>query len=215
MFPLNTVLYPGVSVPLHVFEDRYRALVHHLVRIPDPSRRLFGSVAVREGYELHDHEHRSLHHVGVRLQLTDVDPHADGTFDIVAVGRDRIRLDRLLTTGPYLVGEVSVLTDAEEEIPDTLVQQAKATYMAYRHVVCSMTSDPLRGELPSDPAYLAWAMAAGTPLPTTERQMVLEANDTASRLQLLIELLRYELSAMNAVASLPALDVTRIRWSPN
>ena len=39
-------------VPLHVFEDRYRALVHHLLTIPDKSLRLFGIVAIREGYEV-------------------------------------------------------------------------------------------------------------------------------------------------------------------
>jgi len=44
MFPLNAVLFPGVRVPLKVFEDRYRALVHHLLREPDPTRRQFGSV---------------------------------------------------------------------------------------------------------------------------------------------------------------------------
>ena len=44
MFPLNTVLFPGVTVPLTVFEDRYRALVHHLLRVEDPAARLFGTV---------------------------------------------------------------------------------------------------------------------------------------------------------------------------
>jgi uncharacterized protein len=47
MFPLNTVLFPGVSVPLRVFEDRYRAMVHHLLRVEDPTDRVFGSVAIR------------------------------------------------------------------------------------------------------------------------------------------------------------------------
>ena len=49
MFPLNAVLFPGVSVPLKVFEDRYRALVHHLLRVPDPTERLFGSVGHPRG----------------------------------------------------------------------------------------------------------------------------------------------------------------------
>jgi Lon protease-like protein len=42
MFPLNAVIFPGVSVPLTVFEDRYRAMVHHLIRVEDPTQRLFG-----------------------------------------------------------------------------------------------------------------------------------------------------------------------------
>ena len=45
MFPLNTVLFPGVTVPLHVFEERYRALVEHLLGIEDPAERAFGTVA--------------------------------------------------------------------------------------------------------------------------------------------------------------------------
>ena len=75
MFPLNTVLFPGVSVPLRVFEDRYRAMVHHLQRIEDPAARVFGSVGIREGYEVGDHGGQSLFRVGVKVQLTEVEPH--------------------------------------------------------------------------------------------------------------------------------------------
>src|SRR5688572_5003042 len=106
MFPLNAVLFPGVSVPLKVFEDRYRALVHHLLRVEDPAERLFGSVGIREGYEVGDHGAQSLFRVGCRVQLGDVEAHADGTFDIVAVGLERIELERLDTTGTFPVGHV-------------------------------------------------------------------------------------------------------------
>ncbi|WP_141002902.1 LON peptidase substrate-binding domain-containing protein [Nocardioides humi] len=215
MFPLNAVLYPGVSVPLHVFEDRYRALVHHLLRTDDPSRRLFGSVAIREGYEVGDHGNQSLYRVGVRLQLTDVEARPDGTFDIVAVGRDRIQLDRLLTSGDYPVGEVTLLPGQEAEVPAEIVEQARATFTAYRHVLRSIAGDPLQGDLPSDPTYLSWTLAACTPLPMGERQQLLEASDAAERLVLVTELLRAELRAMNVITSLPATEVARTKWSPN
>ena len=106
MFPLGTVLFPGVSVPLHVFEDRYRAMVHHLLRVPDPVDRVFGSVAIREGYEIGEHGNQSLYRVGCRIRMTEVESHPDGTFDLVGVGLDRIALDRLDTRGPYPVGHV-------------------------------------------------------------------------------------------------------------
>src|SRR3954451_21675455 len=106
MFPLNAVLFPGVSVPLTVFEDRYRALVHHLLRVDDPAERVFGSVGIREGYEVGDHGAQSLYRIGCRLQLSDVESHADGTFDIVVVGMERIELQRLDTGGPFPVGHV-------------------------------------------------------------------------------------------------------------
>ncbi len=215
MFPLNAVLYPGVSVPLHVFEDRYRALVHHLLRTTDPSQRLFGSVAIREGYEVGDHGNQSLYRVGVRLQLTDVEAREDGSFDIVAVGRDRIQLDRLLTTGDYPVGEVTVLAGTAADVPEDVVQQARATFAAYRHVLRSIAGDPLQGELPSDPTYLSWTLAACTPLPMGERQQLLEASDVTERLVLVTDLLRAELRAINVITSLPATEVARTKWSPN
>ena len=127
LFPLNTVLFPGVSVPLHVFEDRYRTLVHQLLRIDDPAQRLFGSVAIREGYEVGDHGGQSLHRVGCVLQLTEVQEHPDGTFDIVAVGRGRLRLESLETSGEFLAGDVAMLavTDQKAGEGDPLAGRAQ------------------------------------------------------------------------------------------
>lgn len=215
MFPLNAVIYPGVSLPLHVFEDRYRALVHHLLRIEDPAARLFGSVAIREGYEVGDHGAQSLFRVGVRLQLTDVESNPDGTFDIVAVGRDRIQLDRLRTTEAFPVGEVRILHEPEAVVPAEVVERARATFTAYRAMVREIAGDPLEGELPQDPAYLSWTLAACSPLPLGERQELLEAADPTERLLLVTDLLRAELRAMNVITSLPATEVARTRWSPN
>ena len=99
MFPLNTVVFPGMSVPLHVFEDRYRTLVRHLLRSEDPAQRVFGTVAIREGYEVGDHGAQSVYRVGCVLQLTEVDRHDDGTFDIVAVGRERLDLEEMDSAG--------------------------------------------------------------------------------------------------------------------
>ncbi|MFC5728456.1 MULTISPECIES: LON peptidase substrate-binding domain-containing protein [Nocardioides] len=215
MFPLNAVVYPGVSLPLRVFEDRYRALVHHLLRIDDPAERLFGSVAIREGYEVGDHGAQSLFRVGVRLQLTEVESHTDGTFDIVAVGRDRIQLDRLRTSEAYPVGEVTDLPEGETDVPPEVVARARATFAAYRQVLREIASDPLDGALPQDPVYLSWTLAACAPLPMAERQELLEAPDAAERLMLVTDLLRSELQAMNVITSLPATEVARTRWSPN
>lgn len=215
MFPLNSVLFPGVSIPLRVFEDRYRSLVHHLMRIEDPAERLFGSVAIREGYEVGEHGNQSLFRVGVRLQLTEIEAHPDGTFDIVALGRDRIRLDRLRPGETFPVGEVAVLEESSDVVPTEIVERARATFTAYRHVVREISSDPLEGDLPKDPDFLAWTLAACSPLPLGERQELLEAPDAVQRLLLVTELLRSELHAMNVIPSLPATDVARTRWSPN
>jgi hypothetical protein len=215
MFPLNAVLFPGVSVPLHVFEDRYRALVHHLLRIEDPADRVFGSVAIREGYEVGDHGSQSLYRVGVRLQLADAEANPDGSFDIVAVGRERIELDRLEVTGTFPVGHVNERPEPVVAVPDDLLDRARATFTAYRAAVSELRPDPFSGALPRDPEYLSWTLAACAPLPLSERQQLLEAADAGERLALVEELLRAELRAMNVIPSLPATEVARTRWSPN
>jgi hypothetical protein len=100
-------------------------------------------------------------------------------------------------------------------VPEELVEQARATFTAYRHVLRSIVGDPLQGELPKDPTYLSWTLAACTPLPMGERQQLLEAHDAAERLVLVTDLLRAELRAINVITSLPATEVARTRWSPN
>lgn len=215
MFPLGTVTFPGVLVPLHVFEDRYLALVEELLTRPDPADRLFGSVGIREGYEVGEHGNQSLFRVGCRLQLTEVHRLETGGFDIVAVGRDRMRLDRLDTSGSFPAAEVEVLPDPHVHVDDEVVEVARATFGAYRIAVSQWRDDPHPGELPQDPVFLSWVLAAATPLPLPDRQELLETDDPGDRLRLVTELLRAELRAMNVIPSLPATEVARTRWSPN
>ncbi len=215
MFPLNAVLFPGVSVPLTIFEDRYRALVHHLLRVDEPADRLFGSVGIREGYEVGDHGAQSLYRVGCRVQLTEVEPHPDGTFDIVAVGLERIELERLDTTGTFPVGHVVERPEPEGLVAEEVLERARATFSAYRMALTDIRSDPYTGSLPKDPSYLSWTLAAVAPLPMHERQALLEADDATQRLVMVTDLLRTELRAMNVIPSLPATEVARTRWSPN
>jgi Lon protease-like protein len=215
MFPLNTVLFPGVRMPLHVFEDRYRALVHHLLTISDKSLRLFGVVAIREGYEVGSHGAQSLYRVGCVAQMTSVTPYADGRFDIEVVGRSRLRLGRLDTSGSYLVGEVDTLDDppcaAEEE-----VRRTTQTFAAYRKLLAELRGkDLLDAALPRDPAYLSYTLAASCPLTLPERQGLLEADDAVQRLVVLRHTLREEMRAMRAIPSMPATEVARTGWCPN
>jgi uncharacterized protein len=214
MFPLGTVLFPGVSVPLRVFEDRYRALIHHLLRLPEDER-YFGSVAIREGYEVGDHGAQSLYRVGCRLKLTDVEGHADGSFDIAAVVIDRIRMNRLDTSGTFPAGEVTRLTSRETVIPESVVEAAAAACYAYRIAVQQFREDPLTGDLPSDPVMLSWTLAALTPVAMPDQQAMLEEDDPALRLTMAASAFHAELRAMNVIASLPATQVARTRWSPN
>ncbi len=215
MFPLGTVMFPGVSMPLRVFEDRYRAMVHHLLRVSDPVGRVFGSVAIREGYEVGEHGTQSLYRVGCRVRMTEVEAHSDGTFDLVGVGIDRIALDRLDTRGRFPVGHVTARPEPSGEVSEDVAEMARVMFTAYRAALAGIRGEPEPGDLPRDPAYLSWALAALVPLPMPDRQALLEAEDAGARLRLMTDLLRGELRAMNVIPSLPATEVARTRWSPN
>jgi Lon protease-like protein len=218
IFPLNTVMFPGVSVPLHVFEDRYRSLVHHLLTIPDKSMRLFGIVAIREGYEVGQHGVQSVHRVGCVVQMTSVEPYEDGRFDIEVLGRQRMRLDGLDTSGDYLVGDVETLPERRQPRPEATAEAARtlSTFEEYRRRLSGLRGgDVLDGDLPRDPEYLSYSLAATCLLTLQERQQLLEADTPFDRLVMLRHSLREEMRAMRAVPSLPATEVARTSWSPN
>ena len=128
-----------------------------------------------------------------------MESHPDGTFSIEAVGLDRIQLERLDTTGTFPVGQV--VDRPEHEAPGLreLLDRARSTFTAYRAALAEIRVDPYEGDLPQDPSYLSWTLAACAPLPLHERQGLLEAEDAAQRLQMVTDLLRAELRAMNVI----------------
>lgn len=223
MFPLNTVLFPGVSIPLKVFEDRYRALVHHLLREPDPTLRQFGSVGIREGYEVGEHSVQSSHRVGTVVQLVGHRAHEDGRFDIEVVGRERFRVLDVLTSGEYLRARVEPITDTAPAPASTTESEARleaerttAAFEEYRERLSELRGGPvLEGGLPTDPAYLSYALAATCLLTQGQRQELLEVPDVVDRLRRIRALLHRERQAMTALPSLPATEIARTRWSPN
>src|SRR5258707_136076 len=108
LFPLGTVLFPGLVMPLHVFEDRYRSLIRYIMDLPDGTPREFGVVAIRRGWEV-DAATQSitLYDVGCTTEVRQITDHPDRRFDIVTVVRRRFKM--ILMTppaAPYL--QVSV-----------------------------------------------------------------------------------------------------------
>ena len=151
-------------------------------RSDDPAQRVFGTVAIREGYEVGDHGAQSVYRVGCVLQLTEVDRRDDGTFDIVAVARERLILEEMQRGIDYPQGLVAVLPEPEVDVPAEVLDRARATFTAFRVAMTELQGDPFSGTLPRDPDYLAWTLSALAPLPMAERQSLLEAEDATERL---------------------------------
>lgn len=216
VFPLNTVLFPGTPLPLHIFEERYRSLVTDLLGLPETSQRMFAVVAIREGYEVGSRGVQSVHRLGCSARLTSVRRYDDGRFDIEVQGDRRLRIDAVDGDGEYLTGVVTWLEERPGEDSHTAAARALLTYQEYRWLLGEIQGDDVLPEdLPTDPTGLSYRLGATCLLTQRQRQALLETPDTAARLALATSLMRVEMVAMRAVPSLPATEVARTGWSPN
>jgi Lon protease-like protein len=216
LFPLGAVLYPGMLLPLHIFEERYRQLVRDLLDGPEPRR--FGVIAIRKGRETGVDGVRSLYEIGCTATLRRVDRHSDGRFDIVTVGTQRFRLQRLDETGPYLQGEVEMLADepADPAAAGTAVQVVQAAFREYLDALIEWGGAIVRLEdLPDEPTLLSFIIAAAMVIDLPERQALLAESDTLRRLAMQRVLLSRETAMLRATTSRPAPDLRNTPYSPN
>jgi Lon protease-like protein len=211
LFPLGTVLYPGLVLPLHVFEDRYRLLLDRLLDRPDGDARAFGVVAIRLGRESGVDGVTALHEVGCSAVVRAVEPYEDGRSDIVTAGARRFRLLGVDTSEPYVQGDVEWLDEPVGDAAPVLAGSVAASYLDYRDVLGAHSDDPL----PADPGALSYLVAATMVLDLADQQALLAAPDAASRLQLELELLRREGALLRLLPSLPGIEYARQPTSPN
>ena len=107
LFPLHTVLCPGIALPLHVFEERYRLLVERCLERSEP----FGVVLIRQGREVGPLEGR-IARIGTTAVIREAGHYPDGRYDLVTVGDQRFRIERLAAANePYLVADVRYLDE--------------------------------------------------------------------------------------------------------
>ena len=220
LFPLNTVLFPGIVMPLHIFEDRYRSLVRDLIALPPDAAREFGVVAIKVGYEVGARGVHTIQRTGCAALVTEVTANPDGTFEIMVVGRRRFHVESLDPSQEYLRADVQWLPDASggdtPDDADKAAERARELFEVYRDTVAELRGDDiLEGETPTNPIDLSYTLAAALVLNLAERQALLEAPDVVSRLRLGTSLMRAELQAMSAVPSLPATTMARTQWCPN
>lgn len=227
LFPLGTVLYPGMVLPLHVFEERYRQMVADLLDKPEPARQI-GVIAIRKGGEVGAGNARELHGIGCVARLREVTRHDDGRFDLATVGTRRFRLIRTDDTLPYYQGEIEPLPErvlAGQEHANQADASARAAWAV--HAVQEAFRDYLNAlaeragavvhvaDIPDDPVLLSYVVAAGMIIDLPERQALLAAPDAISRLKTERALLTRERAMLRLTTSRPATDLGRERFSPN
>jgi uncharacterized protein len=203
LFPLSTVLFPGSPLALHIFEERYRALMADLLDMPIDQRR-FGVIAIRSGREVGTHGVRAMHDVGCMAVITSITPAPDGTYDISCVGSTRFRLISLEHERPYLRGTVEWLSEPAGEI-GALTEIVARRYADYRQVLGRIRGVTLESAtLPTEARLLSYLVAATVIAETTDRQRFLAEFDAAGRLAAEARWLALESTLLRELSAVPA-----------
>ena len=219
LFPLHTVLCPGIALPLHIFEERYRALVRHCIETPSP----FGIVLIREGSEVAG-ESISFSAIGTVAEIRQAGRYPDGRYDLLVVGTGRFAIEGV-TVGaqPYLIAEATELEDevGDEEAARLLANRTTRRFVRYLELLQPRdgeTADEIdirvevetenvmppgspgesdepterRVVIPDDPTTLSYLLTGIIQIELPRRQALLEADTTEDRLRDLLRLIDRE-----------------------
>jgi Lon protease-like protein len=196
MFPLGTVLFPHMVLPLHVFEPRYRVLMYDCTRA-EGAEPEFGVVLIERGREVGGADDRF--GAGTLARIVEAAELPDGRWVLNAVGTRRIAVDEWLPADPY---PLAMVTDLDERpwssADDTPLAEAERLVRRALALVAELggRTVPATVALADDPDVAAWQLVAIAPLGPLDRQGLLEAPDHGSRLDALATLVEEEISVL-------------------
>lgn len=186
MFPLGTALLPGAVLPLHVFEPRYRQMVHDIladgVDVPE-----FGVVMIERGREVGGGDTRT--RVGTVARVADMRAMPDGRYALVAVGAERLRVNAWLPDDPYPLADIDLWPDDDRGIvdPDDAARAIEQLHQRVRELNDAVRSlgemtPPPDTEIADDPHLALYHLGSLAPLGPADRQRMLDAPTLAERL---------------------------------
>ncbi|MFE9254601.1 LON peptidase substrate-binding domain-containing protein [Streptomyces sp. NPDC006879] len=239
LFPLNSVLFPGLVLPLNVFEERYRAMMRDLLKADEDAPRRFAVVAIRDGREVArtapgmpdptalpergptagfgPDPIQAFHRVGCIADAATIREREDGSFEVLATGTRRVKLLSIDSAGAYLTAELEELPEDPGDGAGALAEGVLRAFRAYQKRLAGARERSLAtaAELPDDPSVVSYLVAAAAVLDTPSKQRLLQAPDVATRLTEELRLLRAETAVLRHLPSLPAVELTRAPTSPN
>jgi Lon protease-like protein len=181
LFPLNTVLFPGAVLNLHVFEERYRKMIAECLDTGEA----FGVVLLREGEEAGDPD-AVPHDIGTTADISEVTPLPAGRYYISTTGGRRFRIDRIVNREPYLTAEVTFLDDEsaddEGERASELTHRVLGEFREYVKLLVAFSGNAGQVEVPHDPVDASYAVGDALQVADTLKQRLLEARTAESRL---------------------------------
>jgi Lon protease-like protein len=204
LFPLNTVLFPGMPVRLHIFEDRYKEMMSLCLQ----RRRPFGVVLIRQGVEANG-PLAEPHMIGCTAQIIQVEPLAMGRMNVTAVGEERFKILTLNYDSAYLAGivESCPLNDQAQPTLARVGERLRPWVERYLEMLTeagNVEFDPT--QLPDDPLGLAYLAAYLVQVPPAQKQELLAMNDAPAFVEAVGKLCRREVLFMDNILARAAAE---------
>ena len=198
LFPLGVVLFPGMVLPLRIFEERYKLMMKHCLE----GDRSFGVVLIRSGREVG--EPADPFEIGTLARIIDVSPQQEGRMNITTVGEDPFRILEIAEQRPYIVGQVEFLdrpkVDSEEVAG--LASRLKSYFQTYISLFSALAGqEPREVKLEDDPETLSYQVASALRTSMGRKQRLLESPSVEERLREELDLLEEENLAMQLFLS--------------
>ena len=188
LFPLNTVLFPGAALNLHVFEPRYKQMISECLE----EGAQFGVTLIREGDDAGDPDLQP-YEVGTTAEIGDVTPLEEGRYYLNTVGRKRFRIDRIVGREPYIMADVTYLAEDASSDPDAvehLVGEIRSVFREYLRLLVEFSGMHADVELPADPIEASFLIGDALQVADSMKQRLLELSSTQQRLTVELGFLR-------------------------
>lgn len=187
LFPLNTVLFPGAVLNLHVFEPRYRQMISECLA----QNEAFGVVLIREGQEAGDPDVMP-HDIGTTAEICDVTQLPAGRYYISTTGRRRFRIRDVVSREPFITVDVDYL---DEELEDEaaigeLSEEVRDEFREYLRLLVEFSGTTADIDVPADPVDASFLIGDALQVADTMKQRLLELSNTQQRLTVELGFLR-------------------------
>ena len=197
LFPLNTVLFPGMPLPLHIFEERYKLMIRFCMENSQP----FGVVLIRQGREALG-QLAEPYEIGCTARIIEVHPLAKGQMNIITLGENRFRILSTFSRDGYLMGKVEwfPLEEAHSRNMASHAQRLLPWVKQYMQILSEGSETDLEPEkLPADPVVLAYLAAVLVQIPPEQKQALLAEQRAIDLLGTMERIYRREVAMLQAI----------------
>lgn len=177
LFPLNVVLFPGMMLPLHIFEERYKAMIRECLAEGNS----FGVVlaknsqAVQAGTTIEEEPFAEFYNIGTTARITAVEHLKDGRMNLITVGQDRFIIKEFFAgVDNFLIGQVDPFPIQDDQNPENLNELTnflrEIVYRYIGHLADASGEDLSQAKIPTDPMALAFLAGTAIQGPTWSNQ---------------------------------------------